>query len=231
MALLTDLNAYCRDIYNGTWSERNGTVVPTTQSITAANDGVHVGATVLYADIADSTVMVDKYKPWFCAEVYKSFLWCAGKIIHANGGQITAYDGDRVMAVFLSGTKNTDAIKAALQINYAARNAIQPQLKAKYPTSTFELKHVCGIDTSKLFVAKTGFRGSDDLVWVGRAANYAAKLAALPETRQTYITSEVYAQCNPEGRIGNGQDMWTKYRWNTFDDRDIYGTNWDWFIS
>ena len=39
-------------------------------------------------------------------------------------------------------------------------------------------KQSVGIDTSELFVARTGIRRANDLVWVGRAANHAAKLSA-----------------------------------------------------
>jgi hypothetical protein len=48
---------------------------------------------VLYADLADSTKLVDEYQRPFAAEIYKTFLHCAGKIIRAEDGTITAYDG------------------------------------------------------------------------------------------------------------------------------------------
>jgi hypothetical protein len=75
-----------------------------------------------------------------------------------------------------------------------------------YPQTAERINHVTGIDTSDLFVAKTGVRGANDLVWVGRAANYAAKLTALPPAYPTYITKEVYdALANDGGyqMVGN----------------------------
>jgi len=46
-------------------------------------------------------------------------------------------------------------------------------------------------------VAKTGIRASNDLVWIGRAANYAAKLSALNEAGYpTLITDAVYKKLN-----------------------------------
>lgn len=44
---------------------------------------------------------------------------------------------------------------------------------------------------SKTMVSRTGIRGSNDLVWVGNAANI-AKLAALHSSYPTYITADVY---------------------------------------
>jgi class 3 adenylate cyclase len=148
------------------------------------NDAVMLEGTVLYADMADSTALVDGFKDWFAAEVYKSYLVAASHIIRKNSGEITAFDGDRVMAVYVGGTKNTSAAKTALQLNWAV-NEINAALKSIYPNSAFQLKHSVGIDTSNLFVAKTGIRNSNDLVWVGRAANYAAKLCAVTESVAT----------------------------------------------
>jgi class 3 adenylate cyclase len=51
----------------------------------------------------------------FAAEIYKTFLHCAAKIIRSEDGVITAYDGDRIMAVFIGNAKNTSAVRAALK--------------------------------------------------------------------------------------------------------------------
>lgn len=136
-------------------------------------------ATVLYADLDGSTNMVDNYDWSFSAEVYKAYLRCASEIIRNESGSITAYDGDRVMAVFTGDFKNTSAVRCALAINYAVCQIIQPALKTQYPSKDFTLKHVVGIDMSRLRTARIGVRGDNDLVWIGRAANYAAKLTTL----------------------------------------------------
>jgi class 3 adenylate cyclase len=153
--------------------------VPADEAIKLSNAAVNLDATILYADLCDSTDLVDHYKPQFAAEVYKTYLLCAAKIIRSEGGTITAYDGDRIMAVYLGGNKNTSAVRTALKVHYAVKNIIMPSMKTQYPTTTYTLKQAIGIDSSKLFVARTGVRGANDLVWVGRAANYAAKLASL----------------------------------------------------
>lgn len=231
MALKADLDTYCFNTFIGRWEKREGNVVPSDTSLKLSNDGIDITATVLYADLADSTVMVDNEIAGFSAEVYKSFLYCAAKIIRALGGTITAYDGDRIMAVFIGDYKNTSAVKAALQINWAVKNIVQVQLEAVYSDKAFVVKHVVGIDTSDMLVAKTGIRGSNDLVWVGRAANYAAKLSSLNHERPTYITTEVYNRLNDEAKLSSGVNIWKPYRWNNFDDRTIYGSTYHWAIS
>lgn len=111
--------------------------------------------------------MVNEKKWRFSAEIYKAFLICAAKLIRGEGGQITSYDGDRVMGVFIGDRQSTDAVTCALKINYTVGQIINPALKAQYPTSSFEVRQVVGIDTSAIRAARTGVRGDNDIVWVG----------------------------------------------------------------
>jgi class 3 adenylate cyclase len=96
-----DLKAEVGKIFRSRWSVRDGEVVPDTPDLKLDNDGITLDATVLYADIDGSTSMVDSKTPQFAAEVYKTYLFCASRIIKSEGGVVTAYDGDRVMAVFI----------------------------------------------------------------------------------------------------------------------------------
>jgi len=231
MGLRADLESEITDVFSTKWEERDGNVVPEDDTVSLGNDAVKLKATVLYADLADSTNLVDTQVAFVAAEIYKTFLHCAAKIIRSEDGEITAYDGDRVMAVYIGDLKNTRAVRSAMKIHYAVSHIVNPAHKAVYKESLYTLKHVVGVDTSDLFVAKTGVRGANDLVWVGRAANYAAKLAALPDSYATYITTEVYdAMINEVKVSGEGRPMWEAVRWNTFDNRTIYQSNWWWSI-
>ncbi|SPP65999.1 adenylate/guanylate cyclase domain-containing protein [Nitrospira lenta] len=233
MATAKELQAEVAAILATKWQRRDGTVVPDTSNIKLGNDAADLDGTVLYADLADSTGLVNNYKDWFAAEVYKAYLVVASRIIRNNGGEITAFDGDRVMAVFLGNTKNTNAARTGLQINWAVSQVINPALKVAYSNSSFQLKQRVGIDSSKLMVARTGIRGSNDLVWVGRAANYAAKLAALSDTTYpTVITDTVFARLSEETKLGgsNKQPMWEKTLW-TETGLAIYRSNWTWSIA
>lgn len=230
MALKDDLEAQVSAIFKAQWTERDGQVVPGDTSIKLGNDAIKLKATVLYADLADSTILVDNYKKPFAAEIYKTFLHCAAKIITSEGGVITAYDGDRIMAVFLGEMKNSTAVRAALKINWAAKSLVQPALKKQYPNCDFVLNHVCGIDTSDLFVTKTGIRGSNDLVWVGRAANHAAKLAALDHNYPTWITKAVYSVLESSSKLSKGTDMWQARKWTSMGDQIIYCSTYHWSL-
>src|SRR5258708_22320692 len=181
---------------------RDGRVVPVPDDLGLGNDAVKFEATVLYADMADSTKLVDSETPQLAAEIYRSYLVCAARIVKANDGSITAYDGDRIMAVFIGDTKNTNAAKTALQINAAVIDIINPAISNQYPQSTYHLSHVIGIDTSPLFVARIGVRNDNDLVWVGRAANYAAKLSSINEGNTVFITNDVFSSLRKDAKYG-----------------------------
>jgi class 3 adenylate cyclase len=232
MSLKDDLQADVAKIFATRWSERDGQVVPDDESVSLGNDAVKVDATVLYADLADSTALVDGFKPFFAAEIYKTFLACSARIIRNEGGVITAYDGDRIMAVYMGNLKNTSAVRTSLKINWAVQNVIRPAVFAQYPKTTYVLRHVVGIDTSPLFVAKTGARGANDLVWVGRAANHAAKMAALPEAYATYISTVVHDNIAQSVKFGpSGATLWERVAWNTFDNRIIFRSNATWSMT
>jgi class 3 adenylate cyclase len=229
MALEDDLESEVGTIFKTAWTERDGQVVPDPASLKLGNDAIKLTGTVLYADLSDSTVMVDSRTPQFAAEVYKAFLHCAAKVIKHFCGTITAYDGDRVMAVYLGDAKNTSAVKTALKLNWVRQNIIQPAINKQY-TTDFVLRHVVGIDTAELYIARTGVRGDNDLVWVGRAANWAAKLAALDHSYPTWITAAIYNNMNDQVKFAEGVNMWQNRTWTQMNSASIYCSTYHWAL-
>lgn len=229
MALKDDLESKVANIFSTAWTTRKGQIVPSPDDVKLGNDAVKLDGVVLYADLSQSTNLVDNYKPEFAAEIYKSYLHCAAKIIKDQGGVITAYDGDRIMAVFIGDSMNSSAAKAALKINSARLHIINPAIKTQYSKSTYIVKHTIGIDSCELFVARTGIRGSNDLVWVGKAANHAAKLCELPNNYSSYITEEVYNRLNDASKYAKGVEMWEKITWGEMN-RIIYRSTYCWLV-
>lgn len=232
MGLQDELATYVQTVFDAPWDVRKGQKIPDPDDLALKNEAVELDATVIYADLAASTQMVEEKKKLVAAEVYKTYLYCASRIIRARGGKITAYDGDRVMGVFIGDSKNTSAAKCALQINYASQKIVMAKYKTRFPETDFQLKQRVGVDTSKLFVARTGIRGSNDLVWVGNAANHAAKMAALDPTYPSYITADVYGMLDKSSIYG-GKDR-DRNMWTDLGERDlgypIYGSTWWWSV-
>jgi class 3 adenylate cyclase len=230
MTFTEELASEIDEVYKTQWQERNGNVVPEAENVGLGNDAIRLDGTVLYADLADSSSLVKTFPAWYAAEVYKSFLVSACRIIRRNGGEITAFDGDRVMGVYLGDNKNTSAAKTALQLNHVVQEIINPKLNKKYPDKNYTLLHAVAVDTSRLFVARTGIRGSNDLVWVGTAANTAAKLCSLRDAGfASYITSNVFDAMHESAKNGGRpkQPMWESCVSQKFG-INLYRSGWRW---
>jgi class 3 adenylate cyclase len=232
MSLREELVDSVQETFKSSWDVREGRVVPDAEDLTLSNDAVRLEeAVVLYADLAGSTALVRAHTWQFAAEIYKAYLYCAARILRSESGTITAYDGDRIMAIFLGDAKNTSAARAALKLNYCRVKIINPLLQKHYQSQQYALKHVVGIDRSELHAARTGARGANDLVWVGRAANYAAKLSDLSSEFATRITKAVYDCLRDELKTSNGQPMWEAATWTSMANLPIYRSRWLWPID
>ena len=231
MGFKADLEADVGKIYSERWTRRDGRKVPEDVDLSSGNDAVDLEATILYTDLDESTPLVENYKDSFAAENYKTFLQCATKIIRSEGGHVRSFDGDRVMGIFIGDSKNTSAVRCGLKINYAVKNIIQPKLKKQYPNTKYVMQYVTGIDTSKVMVAKAGIRNSNDLVWIGRAANHAAKLSSLSATHPTWITDKVYDAMNEDVKYSNKINMWEQRRWTAQNNHRIYRSSHWWKIN
>ncbi len=233
MTFKTDLESEVKKIFVSPWTVIEAKAVPTFKDLSPDNDAKKLNATVLYADMADSTDLVKLYPSVFAATIYKAYLYCAATIINSEKGTITAYDGDRVMAVFRDDLKDTSAVRVAMKIHFVVQNIINPSLKKRYPQYTYQLKHVIGIDTGELLVTRTGVRKDSDLVWVGRAANYAAKLCSLSDKYATYITEDVFNAMSDKMKYGgeNNPLVWGKRVWKARDNMLIYRSKCTWPID
>lgn len=231
MGISSELKTEIEEIFAERWQETKGQVVPNPEDLLLGNEARYFErATVLYADISGSTALVDNLSWAKAGEIYKSYLTCAARIIREQDGRITSYDGDRIMAVFIGDYQTSHAAKCGLMINWAVRNIVNPAFKAQYPQTTYEIKQVVGIDTSPVHAARIGIRGGNDLVWIGRAANYAAKLTTCRNDFQTWITEDAFNKLSPETKFGGNQkeNMWKRHTWTGMNDKPVYGSSWWW---
>jgi class 3 adenylate cyclase len=231
MAFKDELEAAVKNIFADGWAKREGTVVPEPQDLKLGNDGIRLDATILYADMADSTKLVDNQSVELAAEVYKSYMACAARIIKLDGGSITAYDGDRVMGTFIGDVKNTTATRTALKISWAVKRIINPALISQYGPSTYQMQHCIGIDTSSIMASRIGVRNDNDLVWVGRAANYGAKLSSV-DAGYVYITETVFNKLADVAKFNGEQKtpMWEQRCWTAMNNMIVYRSGWIWAL-
>ena len=226
---LKDIASDAASIFKTNWSRRKGQVVPISDSVQLGNEAVEIEAAVLYADLASSTALVLGHKDYFAAEVIKSFLLASCNVIRNNSGEIVSFDGDRVMGVFIGDKKCSNAAKAGLQITSAIRE-VNKSLKDFYSSTSYIIDYAIGIDVSDLFIIRTGIRGSNDLSWVGTAANIAAKLSELRgRSEKVFVTDKVYKRMADSSKYGgkNNECMWSDLNLNIRGNK-IYGSEWYW---
>lgn len=202
------------------WNTRAGRVIPMAKSVPLLGGGVTITAAMLYADLAGSTDLVMSCDRRVVAKLYKAFLACCSRLIRAEGGHVRSFDGDRVMGVFRGNSQCTAAARCALKINYAFVNLIRPRFIARYgsvETDGCSLGHCVGLDTSEVLSVKAGVRDNNDLVWVGRAPNVAAKLSDLRQSPyHTFATADVFDQLPYELAYGGELQelMWQPFSWD-----------------
>lgn len=225
MSVADDIRKNSNDAFGVSWAVRDGQVVPAATDLKLGNDAVRFAdATILYADLDGSTDLVGSNRWQFAGEVYKTFLYSASRLIRRHGGTIVSYDGDRVMGVFISQNQCNEAVSCALEINYAVKNIVQAELEKGW-TTDFKIRHVIGIDISEVRAARTGVRGDNDIVWIGNAANLAAKLTALSADQPTWITKRVHDRLKDNQKLGsNGENIWKRWNWSQHRQDPIFST-------
>lgn len=236
MSLFDDLKNETDKIVKGGWNHRDGEVVPESGDLGLGNKAVDLEATFLYADLADSTQLAVERQE-VAAEVCKAYLMGTTRIVRALGGEIRSFDGDRVMGVFHSGAKNTAAAEAALKINYFFSEMLRPAFEDFYKSffsSWPKLRQTVGIDTGRVMVVRAGIRNNNDLIWIGKAPNVAAKLSSIREGGySTYISERVFDPMLDTSKFGGTaqQLMWEPRTWADgleFGTGKLYRSGWTW---
>jgi adenylate cyclase len=219
MALSDEIKNDVQNIISTRMAGRVGRVVPISKNVRLAGDAVELSATFLYADLANSSKIAKTLDRRTAAKILKSFLATTSRLVRAKGGSIVSFDGDRILGVFVGNQKNTAAVECALNINYVVKEVIKPKFEAKYPAvkkASFSISHGTGIDTGEVLAVRAGARGSNDLIWIGRAPNLAAKLSDFRgSSHRSSITAAVYNQMLDSAKYSSSpkKNIWKKHNW------------------
>lgn len=234
MALRDEVLSDIQTIIGTLWNKREGRQVPSTSEVALAGGAVEIQATFLYADLADSSKMAKELDRRIAAKIIKSFLATSARLIRAHGGEVRSYDGDRIMGVFVGNYRNTSAVKCALQIKWCV-DQVRARFEEKYESvrdATFRIRHGVGVDSGTVLAVRGGARGSNDLIWIGRAPNLAAKLSDLRDAPYcTFITAAVFNRLNDEAKYGGAENslMWERRSWAFLGENlVVYRSSWRW---
>ena len=231
MALLDELKNKITSYNTEKYEIEETTIVPSTDysKLTFGNKGLTSEFAFLFVDIRQSSQLHDLYGFKTAAKIYQSFHEINVRVISANEGSVRAFDGDRAMGVFSGNRKRSNAVKAAMQIQWAIRKILNPTLGT-------DILCGAGVDNGITLVTKVG-RGrnteNQDLVWIGKACNYASHLAN--EAKNTTIISvDAFTNMDKAHRTSSdGQEMWTLKVLTLKNGMKIncYESSWGWTFS
>jgi len=196
------------------WEERSGNVIPETADVALKNGAVKIQATFLYADLADSSILA-KICPWqTTAKIIRTYLDSAVRIIRHHGGEVRSFDGDRVMGIFKGDSPNTSAANCARKIDWVVSNLINPKAKLKFNSiknNDLRIKHCVGVDTSEARAVRSGIRNNNDLIWIGKAPAFAAKLSDVRDYPfEVYISKDSFNRLASSAKKNGSADVWVQ---------------------
>lgn len=212
MAIKETLKTSVQNLYDTDWNERNGTVIPESDTIVLKDGAVKITGTFLYADLAASS-KIAKLCPWgTTAKIIRSYLDCAVRIIKDSGGEIRSFDGDRVMGIFIGDSPNTNAVNCARKIDWAVENIINPKARAKFKSienNDIKITHCVGIDIGETRAVRAGIRNNNDLIWIGKAPSFAAKLSDIRNyPYSVYISKASFDKISSTAKKSGNDNIW-----------------------
>lgn len=216
MAIADNLDNEISILLDTNWDTRDGVIIPSTDNITLKNGAVKIEATFLYADLAGSSVLAENC-PWgTTAKIIRAYLTSATRLIKHYNGEIRSFDGDRVMGIFIGDRKNTNAVRCAMALDWVVDKIIGPKSKAKFESvkkNNIQIRHCVGIDTGECRAVRAGIRDNNDLIWIGRAPSFAAKLSDVRQSPYSiWISKKVYDFMNDSVKFvtkdGQKVNMW-----------------------
>lgn len=200
-------------LFGTNFDQRDGRVVPATPDVVLKDGAVKVEAAFLYTDLAGSAKL-SKTCPWSTtAKIIRAFLDCATRLIIKHGGHVRSFDGDRVMGVFLGDSMNSSASICGREIHWAVRKIIQPAAAKQFKSISdagIEIRNCSGIDVGEVRAIRSGIRDNNDLIWIGKAASFSAKLSDLRDKGyHTYISSRTFSKLSDSAKYdSNGKNIW-----------------------
>lgn len=212
------------------WELRDGNVIPETEEIVLTNGALKIEATFLYADLADAALLAEKCSWEITAKIIRAYLDTSVRLILAHGGAIRSAGGHRVMGIFRGETPNTAAVNCARKIDWMVEKVLNPKADTAFPSirnNKLAVRHCIGIDTSEAWAVRSGIGNNNDLIWIGRAPEFAAQLSGLRKyPYSVYISSTCFARLGDIAKEAGEANIWYEKKIKFGDETyTVYRTN------
>ncbi len=149
--------------------------------------------TVLFADIANFTQLVQRIELPFLAEFLKEFFELFTTIVYGNMGTLGKFMGDGALAIFGAPVALDDPADRAVRTSETLLKQFQP-LYRKYRQKEAAFKDISlgiGISTGDMFVGNLGSNRRFDYTVIGVGVNAAQRLATLSAGDSVLFTDAV----------------------------------------
>jgi len=134
--------------------------------------GQELEATVLFADLQDSTALAERLSPTRFSELLRGFYAVATEVITARGGTIDKFLGDGMVALFLPGPSGLDHARRALAAAHALIAALDPDGDG-HPWPPVRI----GVHSGRVWLGPVpGPHGRGDVTALGDTVNVTAHL-------------------------------------------------------
>ena len=216
------IDTYLQDEYHITDTRK----IPTAQDLAYGNSGRNIQTPILYADLRDSSGVTERHRRHTTAKIFKSFLYAMARIARNRGGEIRSYDGDRIMVIFPPDRSDENSpCNIAVQTGMEMADVFDGVIKRKLRGYDKELDCGIGIAFSPMLAVRAGLSrnpNNNDVVYIGRAANMAAKLSDKGKyPYNLWIDKEIYGRLvdewkydEPSSPRQNRQPMWRSRKFN-----------------
>jgi len=135
-------------------------------------------ATILFADLRDSTSMAETMDVNGMVELLNAFLSTIAQCVIAEGGVVDKFLGDGVMAIF-NGDDGADGARAAARAVLRMQRAVAALNVKRSSDSEPTIRFGAGVHTGTVVLATVGLRERSDFTALGDTVNTAARLSGV----------------------------------------------------
>ncbi len=155
-----------------------------------------VDVVAVVADLKSSTQLGVRKHAASTASIYAAALEPLLRIARSHGAGYAQLQGDCVVALFWAEDAVERAMCAAITMRTFSEDSLVLRMEKKWrdegqlPATGFKI----GVATSPLLVKRIGIANTSfqDLVWPGKAVNYAAKAAQSADRHETVVTGSIW---------------------------------------
>jgi len=230
MTLLDTLQSEVDRVLGIDWQLRDANVIPEAEEITPENGAFKIEATFLYADLADVMVLAEKCSWETTAKIIRAYLEISVRLILAHGGTVRSAGSHSVMGIFKGETPNTSAVNCARKIDWIVEKVLNPKARTAFQSirnNKLSIRHCIGIDTSDAWAVRSGVGNNNDLIWIGRAPEFAAQLSGIGKYPYSVYTSRAcFRRLADNVRETGEKNIWLEKRIKFGDEtHTVYRTN------